>query len=71
MKFQNKFTKKIVEAKKYNKAQKVQLIKEGQLIFGQVLENQWIVYLDENNCQILNNDIFEATYIPHKELLLD
>lgn len=71
MKFQNKFTKKIVEAKKFNKTQTVQLLKEGSLIFGQVLENQWIVYLDENNHQILNSDIFEATYTPYKELLLD
>jgi len=47
------------------------LLNEGNLIFGQVLENQWVIYLDENNHQILNNDIFEATYIPHKELLLD
>ena len=60
-----------MEAKKYHKAQQVQLIKEGQLISGQVLENQWIVFEDENNHKILNNDIFEATYVPYKELLLD
>jgi len=60
-----------VEAKKYHKAQQVQLLKEGQLTTSQVLENQWVVYLDDDNYQILNNDIFEATYIPHKELLFD
>ena len=47
------------------------MLKEGQLTTSQVLENQWVVYLDEDNYQILNNDIFEATYIPHKELLFD
>lgn len=71
MKYQNKFTKKIVEAKRYHKTQQVQLIKEGKLTISEVLENQWVVFLDENNHQILNNDIFEATYIPYKELLLD
>lgn len=71
MKFKNKFTGKIVEAKKFKDTQQIQVLTEGQLIFAQVLKDQWVVYLDEDNHKILNEDLFTATYEPVKELLLD
>jgi len=71
MKFKNKFTGKIVEARKFHETTKTQLLFEGRLIFGQVLKDQWLILIDEDNHKILNEDLFKATYEPVKELLLD
>ena len=76
MKYQHKITKIIVDAKKYNSTQQLQLLTEVGLVFDQVKGGQYLIsHLNErgeiNKQYIIDEDVFLQNYMPVKELLLD
>ena len=76
MKYQHKITHIVVEAAKFQRDTQVELISENKLILTPIKEGQYLVSRfndkDEIISQvILNEDAFNNTYEPLKQLLLD
>lgn len=70
-KYLNKFTGKVVKAYNVQQESEIDIMLYGKVVQVKVYPNQWVVYVDENTTDILNDNIFQRVYSPVTELLFD
>lgn len=70
-KYLNKFTGKVVKAYNVQQESEIDIMLYGKVVQIKVYPNQWVVYIDENNTDVLNDSAFHQVYSPVTELLFD